>query len=121
MMGIYIYSKVPCFKTSKLFQSIIFGRGFPNSSKFHQIQIDQLTSNVAHVVSPNAGLTTDEAMKCMERSGCNAIHVRVPGRLESLVMEFSNFYYVPWHELKKRLDLKLKNHLVLDRNLIAVD
>ena len=73
------------------------GMGFqihPNSME-HQIQIDQLTSNVAHVVSPNAGLTTDEAMKCMERSGCNAIHVRVPGRLESLVMEFSNFYYVP--------------------------
>ena len=73
------------------------------------------------MVSANAGLTTDEAMKCMERSGCNAIHVRVPGRLESLVMEFSNFYYVPWHELKKRLDLKLNSHLVLDRNLIAVD
>lgn len=73
------------------------------------------------MVSPNAGLTTDEAMKCMERSGCNAIHVRVAGRLESLVMEFSNFYYVPWHELKRRLDLKLRSLLVLDRNLIAAD
>ena len=52
------------------------------------------TARKMHEILQSGGLTTDEAMKCMERSGCNAIHVRVPGRLESLVMEFSNFYYV---------------------------
>ncbi|CAK9059542.1 unnamed protein product [Durusdinium trenchii] len=40
------------------------------------------------------GLSEAEALQSRERSGPNAIHVRVPGRLEALVKEFSHFTYI---------------------------
>ena len=54
-----------------------------------------------HQVYRAGGLTTEQATQQREASGRNAIDVRVPGRFESLVTEFSNFYYVPgqkWQE-----------------------
>eukprot|EP00435_Cladocopium_sp_Y103_P035422 s1144_g9.t1 len=47
-----------------------------------------------HALLRSGGLTTQQVLERREESGQNAIHVRVPGRLESLVTEFSNFYYV---------------------------
>eukprot|EP00929_Paragymnodinium_shiwhaense_P069047 TRINITY_DN34836_c0_g1_i1.p1 TRINITY_DN34836_c0_g1~~TRINITY_DN34836_c0_g1_i1.p1 ORF type:complete len:1365 (+),score=345.52 TRINITY_DN34836_c0_g1_i1:125-4219(+) len=65
-----------------------------DDSTFHPVGIFDSSPVELCQVLARGGLTEEEAQVRMQKLGKNEIHVHVPGRMEAMVTEFSDFTYV---------------------------